>query len=100
VALASNAFIIRYCCMNYNYNRGNNGREKQKRKIENDVTGLDDERGLQQVEGESWTSWLMTSLDVRACLGRQRTKKKKIVVCDILSCFYTLVRCLCCFREH
>ena len=39
-----------------NYNRGKNGREKEKRKAENGVTGLDDERGLQQVEGESWTS--------------------------------------------
>lgn len=38
------------------YNRGENGREKEKSKIENDVIGLDDERGLglQQVEGESW----------------------------------------------
>ena len=40
-----------------NYNRGNNVREKEKRKTENDATGLDDERGLQQVEGESWTLW-------------------------------------------
>ena len=39
-----------------NYNRGKNAKEKEKRKTENDVTGLDDERGLQQVEGESWTS--------------------------------------------
>jgi len=31
------------------------GSKKEKRKTENDVTGLDDERGLQQVEGESWT---------------------------------------------
>jgi len=37
---------------------------------------LDDERGLQQVEGESWTSWWMAPLGVRTCLGRQRTKKK------------------------
>ena len=40
-----------------NYNRGKNGSEKEKRKTENDVTGLeDDERRLQQVEGESCTS--------------------------------------------
>src|SRR6218665_432532 len=40
-----------------NYNRGKNGRYKEKRKTKNDVTGLDAERGLQQVEGESWGSW-------------------------------------------
>jgi len=40
-----------------NYNRGKNGREKGKRKTKNDVTGLDAERGLQQVEGDSWRSW-------------------------------------------
>ena len=40
-----------------NYNRGKSGREKDKRKTENDVIGLDDERRLQQVEGESRTSW-------------------------------------------
>jgi len=39
-----------------NYNRGKNGREKEKKKTENDVIGLDDERRLQQDEGESWTS--------------------------------------------
>ena len=39
-----------------NCNRGKNGREKEKRKTQNDVTGLDDERRLQQVEGEKWTS--------------------------------------------
>jgi len=39
------------------YVQGQNGREKEKRKTENDVTRLDDERGLQQVEGEGWTSW-------------------------------------------
>jgi len=33
------------------------GREKGKRKTENDVTGLNDERGLQEVEVESWISW-------------------------------------------
>jgi len=32
------------------------GKEKDKRKTENDVIELYDERGLQQVEGESWTS--------------------------------------------
>ena len=42
-----------------NYNRGKNGREKDKDKgkTKNDAVGLDDERGLQQVEGGSWTSW-------------------------------------------
>jgi len=35
---------------------------------------MDDEKGLQQVEAESWTSWW---IDLRACLGRKRTKKKK-----------------------
>src|SRR6218665_3510625 len=40
-----------------NYNRGKNGREKEKSKTKNDVTGVDAERGLQQVEGESWGSW-------------------------------------------
>jgi len=40
-----------------NYNRGQNGREKEMRKIKNDVTGLDAERGLQQFEGESWRLW-------------------------------------------
>jgi len=39
-----------------NYNRGKNGRETEKRKTKNDVTRLDAERGLQQVEGESWRS--------------------------------------------
>ena len=52
------------------YNRGKNGMEKHKRMIENNVIGLDDERGFQQVEGESWTSWQMESLDVRTCLER------------------------------
>ena len=33
------------------------GRMAEKKKTENDVTGLDAERGLQQVEGESWRSW-------------------------------------------
>ena len=51
--------------------------EKEKRKTENDVIGLDDERGLQHDEGESWTSQQMASLDIRICLGRQRTEKKK-----------------------
>ena len=41
----------------YVWNRGKNGREKDKRKTKNDVTGLDAERGLQQVEVESWGSW-------------------------------------------
>jgi len=46
---------------------------------------LDNERGLQQVEGESWTSWWMAPLDrldVRTYmyLGRQKTKKKKMLV--------------------
>src|SRR6218665_334039 len=59
-----------------NYNRGKNGREKEKRKTKNDVTGLDAERGLQQVEGESWGLWSMAPLDVRTCLGRQKTNKK------------------------
>ena len=40
-----------------NYNQGKNGREKEERKTKNDVTGLDAERGLQQVEGKSWRSW-------------------------------------------
>jgi len=49
----------------YIYNRGKNGRENEKRKTENDVTGMDDERGLQQVEGETWTSWRrMAPLDM------------------------------------
>ena len=43
--------------------------ETNKRKTEND------KRGLQQVEGESWTSWLMALLEARTCQGRQRTKK-------------------------
>ena len=46
-----------------NYNRGKNGREQEKRKTTENY-GLDDERGLQQVDGESWTSWLMVPLDV------------------------------------
>jgi len=48
-----------------NYNRWKHGREKDNRKTENDVIGLNDDRRLQQVEGESWTSWSMTTLDVR-----------------------------------
>jgi len=39
-----------------NYNREKNVRKKDKRKTESNVIGLDNERGLQQVEGESWTS--------------------------------------------
>ena len=35
-----------------NYNRGKNGMEKEKRKTKNDVTRLDAERGLQQVDGD------------------------------------------------
>jgi len=30
---------------------------ERKEETENDDNGLDDERGLQQLEGESWTSW-------------------------------------------
>jgi len=59
-----------------NHNRGKNRREKDKMKTENDVIGLDDERGLQQVGGESWTSWWMAPLDIWTCLERQKTKKK------------------------
>src|SRR6218665_1636955 len=73
-----------------NYNRGKNGREKEKTKTENDVTGLDDERGLQQVEGESWTSWLMAPLNVRTCLGRQRTKKKEVPSIDMQIAYWSL----------
>ena len=40
-----------------NYNLGKNGREKEERKTKKDVTRLDAERGLQQVEGESWRWW-------------------------------------------
>jgi len=32
------------------------GRRTDKRKTDNDVIGLDDERGPQQIEGGSWTS--------------------------------------------
>ena len=45
------------------YNREMNGRGKEDRKTESDVTGLDDERGLQQVERETaghrgeWRHW-------------------------------------------
>ena len=39
-----------------NYKRGKNGRYTDERKTKNDVTGLDKEIGLQQVEGEIWTS--------------------------------------------
>ena len=53
----------RSCKLHYISKQGKNGREKEKRKTENDVTGLDDESGLQQVEGESWTSWWMAQLD-------------------------------------
>src|SRR6218665_226722 len=69
------------------YNRGKNGREKEKRKTKNDVTGLDAERGLQQVEGESWGSWGMAPLDVRTCLGRQRTKKKSPILPNLKTFF-------------
>jgi len=31
--------------------------KNEKRKTENDIIRLDDDKGLQQVEGESWTSW-------------------------------------------
>ena len=51
-------------------------RGKNKRKTENDVIGLDDERGLQQVEGESQTTWWMATLDVWTFPGRQRTKEE------------------------
>jgi len=47
-----------------NYNRGKNGSEKDKRKTKSDVIGLDDERGLQQVEVERWIAWRMASFDV------------------------------------
>jgi len=39
---------------------------KDKRTTENDVIGVDDEGGLQQVEGESWTLLQMASLDYEA----------------------------------
>ena len=48
--------------------------EKEKRKTKNDVTGLDDEIRLQQVEGESWRHW------THEPAGRQRTKKKKKII--------------------
>ena len=44
---------------------------------DNDVIGLDDEKGLQWVKGGSWTSWRMASLDVRTWIKGQRTKKQK-----------------------
>lgn len=47
------------------------------RMTENDVIEPNDESRLQQIERESWTSWGMTSLDVRTYQGRQRTNKKK-----------------------
>lgn len=53
-----------------------NGREKHNRKTENDVIGLDNERGSQKVEGELD---IMASLDVKTCLGRQRSKKNLLV---------------------
>ena len=45
-----------------NYNRGKNGRENEKRKTENDVTGLDDEgsyRKLKERAGHrgEWRHW-------------------------------------------
>ena len=56
---------------------GKNRIRKYNRKVENDVIGLDDERGLYQVEGAIQTSWRMASLDERYCLERQRTKTTK-----------------------
>ena len=58
------------------YARGKNGREKDKRKLENDVIGLDDEGELQQAEGESRTTLRMVTLDARTFLGRQRTREE------------------------
>src|SRR6218665_1002530 len=62
-------------CPSNNYNRGKSGGRKEKRRTENDVIGLDDEGGLQQVEGKSRTMRPMETMDVRTCLGKQRTKK-------------------------
>ena len=47
---------------------------KDKKKTENQV--IDDERGLQQVEGQSWTLRRMASLDVRTRLGRQEEQEE------------------------
>jgi len=32
-----------------------------------------------KLKGESWTLWGLAPLDVWTCLGRQRTKRKKIM---------------------
>jgi len=53
--------------------------EKKKTKTENDVTGLDDERGLLQVEGERVDIVVNGNIGrIRTCPRRQRTKKKHI----------------------
>lgn len=46
---------------------------EDKRKTKNNVFGLEDY--VHVVEGESWTSWRMTSLDVPTFPGSQRTKE-------------------------
>src|SRR6218665_1077074 len=62
-----------------NYNRGNNGKEKKGGRPR--IMLLDDERGLQQVERESRTSWSTVENGaigrIRTWLGRQKTMKKK-----------------------
>src|SRR6218665_140779 len=52
----------------------------KKRMTENDVSGLDDERRLPQVEGESWTSWCGASGRMNLPKKNdteEKTKKKK-----------------------
>src|SRR6218665_2480052 len=74
------------------YNRGKNGREKDKRKTEKDVSRLDDEIRLQQIKGESWAPCRMASLDVRAGLGSQRTTKKKSLTAPEMNMFIHKIR--------
>ena len=49
---------------------------KDKRKTENDVNGLDNELGLQQVKEESRTTGRMVPLDVQTYQGRKRNKEE------------------------
>ena len=54
--------IIHWRLPSKNYNRGKNGREKEKRKTKNDVSGLDAEKDYSKLKEKSgdrgeWRHW-------------------------------------------
>jgi len=71
-----------------NCNLVKNVGEKEKRKAKNDVTELDDERGLQQVEGELDIVVNGAIGHTNLPIGRQRTKKTHVHYELVLDCHF------------